>query len=108
MCQEEGARVRRWGAKVLAGGVAAVVLLGTLAWAVAFVQIYAEPVTRVQATRWMYENIEAGATLYFRTADGETGKLQVPYRRPMYIPRMGSGSQLRSLCPVMWSPSKWS
>ncbi|NIV37015.1 MAG: hypothetical protein GWN58_48560, partial [Anaerolineae bacterium] len=72
------ARVRRWGAKVLAGGIAAVVLLGTLAWAIAFVQIYSEPVTRVQATRWIYENVETGATLYYRTADGEAGKVQVP------------------------------
>jgi hypothetical protein len=72
------ARVRRWGAKVLAGGAAAVVLLGTLAWAVAFVQIYTEPVTRVQATRWMYENIETGATLHYRTAGGEVGTLQIP------------------------------
>ena len=72
------AKVRRWGAKVLAGGVAAVVLLGTLAWAIAFVQIYSEPVTRVQATRWIYENVETGATLHYRTVDGEAGKLQVP------------------------------
>ncbi|MFN2183380.1 MAG: ArnT family glycosyltransferase, partial [Anaerolineae bacterium] len=72
------ARAQRWWAKVLAGGLAAFVLLGTLAWAFAFIQIYTEPVTRVQATRWMYENVETGATLYYRTADGEEGKLQVP------------------------------
>jgi YYY domain-containing protein len=72
------AKGRRWGAKVLAGGLAAVVLLGTLAWAWAFIQIYREPVTRVQATRWMYENIETGATLHYRTAEGETGQLQIP------------------------------
>ena len=66
-------RQGRWPA-----ALAAVVLLGTLAWAWAFVQIYREPVTRVQATRWMYENIETGATLHYRTADGETGQLQIP------------------------------
>ncbi len=72
------ARVRRLPAKIAAGGLAAAVLLGTLIWALAFIQIYREPVTRVQATRWMYENIESGATLYFHTADGETGRLQIP------------------------------
>ena len=74
----EWARMRRWGAKVLAGGLAAVVLLGALLWAFAFIQIYTEPVTRVQASRWIYENIETGATLYYRTPGGEPGKLQVP------------------------------
>jgi YYY domain-containing protein len=71
-------RGHHWGAKVLAGGLAGIVLLGTLAWAFAFIQIYTEPVTRVQATRWMYENVETGATLHYYTADGETGQLQIP------------------------------
>jgi YYY domain-containing protein len=71
------AKGRRWGAKALAGGLATFVLLGTLAWAFAFIQIYTEPVTRVQATRWMYDNIESGATLTYRTPDGETGALQI-------------------------------
>lgn len=72
------ARGRRWAAKVAAGALAVIVLLGTLAWAIAFVQIYSEPVTRVQATRWIYKNVESGATLYYHTANGETGKLQIP------------------------------
>jgi YYY domain-containing protein len=72
------ARGRRAGAKVAAGALAAFMLLGTLAWAFAFIQIYTEPVTRVQATRWMYENVETAATLSYRTSDGETGQLQLP------------------------------
>ncbi|MEJ2732828.1 MAG: glycosyltransferase family 39 protein, partial [Anaerolineae bacterium] len=71
-------RQRRTGARVAAGALAALVLLGTVAWAFAFIQIYTEPITRVQATRWMYENIETAATLYYRTSDGETGKVQLP------------------------------
>ncbi len=71
------ARGRRWGARVLAGGLAAIVLLGTLAWAFAFIQIYVEPVTRVQASRWMYENVETAATLTYRTVGGEEGKIQL-------------------------------
>ena len=57
------AKSRHRGAKVLAGALTAVVLLGTLAWAWAFMQIYREPITRVQATRWMYENIPPGSTI---------------------------------------------
>jgi YYY domain-containing protein len=72
------AKGRHWGARVLTAGLATVVLLGTLGWAFALVQIYSEPVTRVQATRWMYENIETGATLRYRTADGQSGQLQIP------------------------------
>ena len=71
-------RVRgRW-QRIVAGGVAAVVLLGTFLWALAFIQIYTEPVTRVQATRWIYENIESGATLRYRTPDGRDGQMQIP------------------------------
>jgi YYY domain-containing protein len=77
-------KLRKWGMKAAAGGLAALVLLGTLAWAFAFIQIYREPVTRVQATRWMYENIDSGATLHYQSAGSEAaagqapGKLQVP------------------------------
>jgi YYY domain-containing protein len=54
----------RWpGFKVAAGALAAVVLVGTLLWALAFIQIYTEPVTRVQATRWIYDNVPPGSVL---------------------------------------------
>ena len=57
------ARQRRRWLRFAAGGLAAVVLLGTFLWALAFIQIYTEPVTRVQATRWIYDNVEPGAVL---------------------------------------------
>ncbi len=72
------AETKRRRVRIAAGVLAAVVLLGALGWAFAFIQIYTEPVTRVQATRWMYENIESGATLQTRTADGRPGKIQIP------------------------------
>jgi YYY domain-containing protein len=44
--------------------VAAALVVGlTAAWAVAFTAIYRRPVTRVEASRWMYRNIPAGSTL---------------------------------------------
>jgi YYY domain-containing protein len=52
----------RW-LRIAAGVVAGVVLLGTLAWAFAFIQIYTGPITRVQASRWIYENVPAGSVI---------------------------------------------
>jgi YYY domain-containing protein len=57
------ARSRGRALKIAAGALAAFVLAGTLAWAVAFIQIYTEPVTRVQATQWIYDNIEPGSVI---------------------------------------------
>ncbi len=71
------ARGRRFVARFAAAGLAVFVLVGTFAWAYAFIQIYTEPVTRVQATRWMYENVETAATLRYRTAEWDSGQLQI-------------------------------
>ncbi len=59
---------------VWAIGLALFVVLGTLAWAFAFIQIYTRPVTRVTASRWIYEHWETAATLH--TAEGQT--IQLP------------------------------
>jgi YYY domain-containing protein len=39
------------------------VVLGTLAWAIAFTSVYRRPNTRIEASRWIYENVAAGTTL---------------------------------------------
>jgi YYY domain-containing protein len=83
------ARTRQRWLRIAAGALAGFVLLGTLAWALAFIQIYTEPVTRVQATRWMYENIPSAATLRYRTADGETGQYQIPLPSSQVYPADG-------------------
>ncbi len=57
------ARRRSRGLRVAAGALGSAVLLGTLLWALAFIQIYREPITRVQATEWIYENIAPGSTI---------------------------------------------
>jgi YYY domain-containing protein len=63
---------RLWhiGSRVLLGGV----LLGAALWAIAFLHIYAQPVTRIEASRWMYDNLPTAITV--KTTQGET--LQVP------------------------------
>ncbi len=60
-------------ARVSAGGLAltGVVLLGTLAWAWSFTgMVYRQDNTRVQATRWMYQNVPAPLTLQINAGDG--------------------------------------
>ncbi len=58
-----GAARRRRLQSALAGGVGLAVVLGTAAWALAFISIYTRPVTRVAASRWIYENIPAGSAI---------------------------------------------
>ncbi|MBN1877156.1 MAG: glycosyltransferase family 39 protein [Anaerolineae bacterium] len=50
------------------------VLIGTVVWALAFLQIYNRSLTRVEASRWMYNNIPTVATAY--TESGV--KIQIP------------------------------
>jgi Dolichyl-phosphate-mannose-protein mannosyltransferase len=47
----------------LARGAAAGVLAATLLYALAFVQIYRHPNTRVAASRWIHANVPAGSTI---------------------------------------------
>jgi YYY domain-containing protein len=55
-------------ATVLTG---AIVILGTLLWALAFTSIYRQPLTRVAASRWIYQNIPGAVNLVIETGDDE-------------------------------------
>ncbi len=59
--------------------IGAVVLITTLAWAVAFSLIYARPITRVAASDWIYQNIPGPVNLHIQ---GEAGT----YNQPVSIP----------------------
>jgi YYY domain-containing protein len=61
----------------IAGGLAALVLIGTALWAWSFTGIYRRTFTRVAASRWIYENVPTGASLLYEAADGEA-ELQIP------------------------------
>jgi YYY domain-containing protein len=52
---------------VIIGGA---VLVGTVAWAFAFTRIYARPITRVAASRWIYENIPGPINLKINAESG--------------------------------------
>jgi YYY domain-containing protein len=65
-------RARRSGKRLpagLSGAAIAVVVLGTAFWALAFTSIYTRSVTRIEASRWMYEHIPSGADVTFETWD---------------------------------------
>ncbi len=49
--------------RVVAGGLAALVVLTTSLWAVAFTSIYRRPHTRVTASQWIYRHVPPGRTL---------------------------------------------
>ncbi|MGD8814509.1 MAG: DUF2298 domain-containing protein, partial [Anaerolineales bacterium] len=59
---------RLWRGIVAAAGVA--VVLTTTVWAFAFVSIYTRPLTRVDATRWIYNHIPGAVNLVVETAEG--------------------------------------
>ncbi|HID86799.1 MAG TPA: hypothetical protein EYP55_05395, partial [Anaerolineae bacterium] len=55
--------------KLVSGGLAVFVLVATFLWAFAFTRIYTRPHSRIQASRWIYAHIPAGATLAFEHWD---------------------------------------
>lgn len=57
-------------ARPAAGLIGALAILGASLWAFAFVQIYHQEVSRIQATRWIYQNLPGPLTLNY-SREGE-------------------------------------
>ncbi|MFN8471927.1 MAG: DUF2298 domain-containing protein [Anaerolineae bacterium] len=66
---QTSSRGRLW--QGLAVVLAIVVIGGSFLYALGFTNIYTRPVTRVAASRWIYENMPTGATVQVNTADGQ-------------------------------------
>ncbi|MFQ5594186.1 MAG: DUF2298 domain-containing protein, partial [Anaerolineae bacterium] len=66
----------------LAGALALLVVAGTYTWAFAFTRIYTRPVSRVAASRWIYDRVPSAATVHFEAADSTMSETQVP----LYLP----------------------
>ena len=56
--------------KILAVLIGGTVLLSTLAYAFAFTRIYTRPVTRIDASEWIYQNIPGPINLHIDTGNG--------------------------------------
>ena len=62
-----------------AGLLAVGALAATFAWAFAFTRIYNRPMTRVEASRWIYQNVPAPINLQMENNQGETSSLPLSY-----------------------------
>jgi hypothetical protein len=92
---------------VIACTALGVTILGTLAWANAFTQaVYQTDHTRIQATRWIFQNIAGPFHLSLQTPDGATvqepleapNDLQISSSRPYILPfRLRSSGQLQQV-----------
>lgn len=59
-------RYLKWTAILLTG----ITVIGTGLWAFAFTRIYTRQVTRIEASRWIYQNIPGPINLHIETTDG--------------------------------------
>lgn len=80
--------------RVVGGALAAwapLTLIGTMVWGMAFLSIYRQPVTRVEASRWIYDNVPTVVTL--QTDDGQA--VNVPYQSNVVLSHDGGPLNLR-------------
>lgn len=73
----------KW-SRIVAGILLFAVLSGTGAYGYAFSRIYTRPVTRIAATRWLYQNIPGAINFHLSTTQGDYRQL-VPYPNDMII-----------------------
>lgn len=71
IAMDDGSRWRFW-ARPLALLLGSAALVGSAVWAMAFINIYREEPTRVQATRWIFENLPGPLNLHTFGEKGET------------------------------------
>lgn len=90
---------RRWTRGAAALAASAVVMMGTLAWATAFVNaIYRQDHTRIQAARWIFENIPAPFHLSLVGEDGQAFFQPVP--APDWVGMKGPITFVQSFTPT--------
>ncbi len=64
--------------RVLAVMVGGVVLLASIGWAWAFSRIYVRPITRIEASRWIYQNVPGPINLRIRSSENTINQ-PLPY-----------------------------
>ncbi len=74
-----GQRKPAWN-KIAAALIGASVVIATTAYAYAFTQIYNRTITRIEASRWIYQNVPGPISLPIETEDGvQNQSLSFPY-----------------------------
>jgi YYY domain-containing protein len=71
--------------------IAGAVLLATFVWAFAFTRIYVRSITRLEASRWIYQNLPGPINLHIQTAEGV-------YKQPVSFP---FGTEIRADQPFV-------
>ena len=72
---------RRWQAwlKLIAAVLGGAAILAGALWAYAFVQIYQQDVSRIAATRWIYQNVPGPITVNYQSSDGGQENQPLPF-----------------------------
>jgi len=87
---DDEAREPSYAVRIVYSAIAIFVLAATFAWTYAFTRIYTRDHSRVQATRWIYQNVPGPYNLKIQQADGTT------FTQPMSIPQ---GYVINQLAP---------
>jgi YYY domain-containing protein len=75
---------RRGNAQAAVIGLAALVVIPSFLWAIVFTQIYREPMTRIAASAWIFDNVPSGATLLYDTFDGQSREMNLPLKGMLF------------------------
>lgn len=79
LSRDDGSLWRYW-ARPVSVALIGLTVLGSALWAFAFVRIYQTPITRIAATRWIYQNLPGPLTLSVRDGEEE-------FNQPLPFPR---------------------
>lgn len=77
MAKDRDAQTGKFFRRVGAGALVLLVVVPTFLWAWAFLDTYKQPMTRVAASEWIYDNIPTAVTLIY-DANGDEHELHLP------------------------------